>query len=204
MYIDTLRIKNYPLKPQGPNCCLLAMVNPEPGSEKDGGHVLLPGVSLWLPPTSSHPSTSKNKLTMPRPKPSHQTQHTCQHTHLRLTPSPHAAIVGYQYPSFQNSIAATTPSGHVKLPNPNQAQIIDPAAFPAPLVLARDDLAFDPYYPPQSLSSLLREKGRNEVTAERRTIYVAVPPEVGRDVGFLRGWWRGRWMGRRSRGWRMW
>ena len=64
----------------------------------------------------------------------------------------------------------------------------DGASFPAPLVLPSDDLSLDPRYPPQSLRSWIREKDRNKVTDERRTIYVAAPPEVTNDVGFLREW----------------
>jgi archaemetzincin len=44
--------------------------------------------------------------------------------------------------------------------------------------LPDDELALDPKYPAQSLRSWLRDKDRNAVTPERKTVYVAAPPLV--------------------------
>jgi archaemetzincin len=55
-------------------------------------------------------------------------------------------------------------------------------------VLPGDDLALDASYPPQSLRAWLREKERNKVTPERKTIYVAAPPDVDPEVEFIRAW----------------
>jgi archaemetzincin len=46
----------------------------------------------------------------------------------------------------------------------------------------------DPSYPPQSLRSWIREEDRNKVTPERKTIYVAAPPDVDPNVDFIRNW----------------
>ena len=64
----------------------------------------------------------------------------------------------------------------------------DPTTFPAPLILPDDDLAFDPTYPAQSFRSWPRKKDRNEVTPERRIIYIARPPDVNSEVEFMKGW----------------
>lgn len=55
-------------------------------------------------------------------------------------------------------------------------------------MLPNDDLALDPRYPPQSFRSWLREKDRNDITSDRRVIYVAAPPKVADDIEFVRRW----------------
>jgi archaemetzincin len=70
----------------------------------------------------------------------------------------------------------------------NDIKVPDPAAFPGPLVLPSDDLAYDPTYPPQSLRSWVREKDRNPVGEDRRTVYVAAPPDVSSEVSFIKDW----------------
>jgi archaemetzincin len=65
-------------------------------------------------------------------------------------------------------------------------EVPNPATFPAPLVLPDNDLAFDPTYPAQSFRSWLREKDRNEVTPERRIIYIARPPDLNSEVEFMK------------------
>lgn len=69
-----------------------------------------------------------------------------------------------------------------------QADITLPSndTFPGPLVEKDDELYHDPKYPPQSVQECLNV--RNEVTAERRTIYVVPPPEIAGEVGFMAGW----------------
>ncbi|KAL2008300.1 hypothetical protein VTN00DRAFT_8282 [Thermoascus crustaceus] len=67
----------------------------------------------------------------------------------------------------------------------------DPKTFPAPLLLPGDDLSLDPDCSPQIFQEWLEEeKDWNEVTAERNVIYVVPPPEVDRDVDFMRIWER--------------
>lgn len=62
--------------------------------------------------------------------------------------------------------------------------------FPAPLVLPDDAIDLDPKYPPQSFRSWLNEGVRNQVTARRNILYVAVPPEVDPNVAFVEAWCR--------------
>ncbi|EIM80328.1 uncharacterized protein STEHIDRAFT_68085, partial [Stereum hirsutum FP-91666 SS1] len=66
------------------------------------------------------------------------------------------------------------------------ASVPSPETFPGPVVLLDDD----PRYPPQSFRSWKRDKDRNEVTEARGVIYVAPPPEVKEEVGFVTGWTR--------------
>ncbi|KAH1404194.1 hypothetical protein KXW91_000654 [Aspergillus fumigatus] len=65
---------------------------------------------------------------------------------------------------------------------------IDPTIFPAPLVLPGDDLALDPEYPPQSVLDWLDEEDRNEVSSDRKTVYVVAPPEYDEDAYFAQAW----------------
>lgn len=105
----------------------------------------------------------------------------CQHEILCLDTSSHAAVVGYRgFSAEQRATAAGLKS--------TQAASRSAAAFPAPLVLPGDDLALDPKCPPQSLRSWLRLKERNEVTSEKKVIYVAPPPAFGGEVGFMQSW----------------
>jgi archaemetzincin len=67
---------------------------------------------------------------------------------------------------------------------------VDPELFPAPLVLPEDKLALDPECPPQSLLEWQEEEERNEVTPERKTIYIASPPLVEDDVSYVADWAR--------------
>lgn len=104
----------------------------------------------------------------------------CQHNEILLLPSPHAATAGYRRPtSKQRRKAAELPI--TALENDEQT-------FPGPLVLPGDDLALDPKYPAQSVRSWLKDKDRNEVTDERRTIYVVPPPDISSGVDFVESW----------------
>ncbi|KAF4186835.1 hypothetical protein CNMCM7927_005075 [Aspergillus lentulus] len=58
----------------------------------------------------------------------------------------------------------------------------------APLVLPGDDLALDPGYPPQSFREWLVEEDRNNVTSDRKTVYVVAPPEYDEDAYFAQAW----------------
>ncbi|KAH7304423.1 hypothetical protein B0I35DRAFT_363364 [Stachybotrys elegans] len=93
----------------------------------------------------------------------------------------------YRQPTPQQRLAATCLSGRV-----TKSQTLDqlsPAStFPAPLVLPGDELEEDPEYPPQSLCAWAREKERNPITSERRTLYVIDAPEIDQEVADMRGW----------------
>jgi archaemetzincin len=104
----------------------------------------------------------------------------CVHPNLRLAPSAHASSCGFTCLPAQKRKAATTPSGRIKIwTHQDEAQEeLWASTFPGPLVLPRDDLSYDPDAPPQSLLSWKREKDRNEVTNERKTIYVAGLPAI--------------------------
>ena len=110
---------------------------------------------------------------------------TCEHTQLNLESSLNAARVSYHRPTEKQRAAATTRQGTIARPRLKRkrddglnAAAPSPESFPAPLVLPGDDLSLDPSYPPQSLRSWIREKERNQVTQERKAIYIAAPPEV--------------------------
>ncbi|KAL9130628.1 MAG: hypothetical protein Q9217_001242 [Psora testacea] len=98
---------------------------------------------------------------------------SCAHSVLTFSPSPNASLAGYTRPTpLQRTTAARL----------KKSQTIDEWTFPAPLVLPNDDLAYDVKCPAQSLRSWIREKDRNEVTAGRKTIYIAAPPEIAHEV----------------------
>ena len=116
----------------------------------------------------------------------------CEHVQLNLKSSLNAVHSGYHRPTEEQRAAATTRQGTItssrgekKRENHLNAATPSPGTFPAPLVLPGDDLSLDPSYPPQSLRSWIREKERNKVTQERRTIYIAAPPEVTSYVNLI-------------------
>ena len=104
---------------------------------------------------------------------------TCAHKTLTFKPSAHANEAGYHRPSSQQRATAASLK---------KGERIDETAFPGPLVLPKDDLAWDPKWPAQSLRSWIREKDRNEVTPERKTIFVVPPPKIAKEVAFMNGW----------------
>jgi archaemetzincin len=123
----------------------------------------------------------------------------CKHAHLQRGPSPYATEAGYQRPSPDRRLAATTKTGrnplYLKEKDARQREsLVDAAAenlataFPAPLVLPDDDLALDPDYPPQSFRSWWLEGERNKPTTERNAIYVAGTPKVSSSLGFMHTW----------------
>ncbi|KAF2475557.1 uncharacterized protein BDR25DRAFT_301180 [Lindgomyces ingoldianus] len=126
-----------------------------------------------MPPKRKHPS-----------KFHHQPVSTCPHTILTLHPSPHATTINYKGPTpRQRSSALSTPGSNS---DPHLKGLNDYPGiqcFPAPLILPDDDLADDPTYPPQSLTSWMRGKWRNEVTDKRRTLYVISPPRIEEGLG---------------------
>ena len=118
----------------------------------------------------------------------HPTPSVCDHKNLTFEPSTYAVEVGYKRPTQAQRAAACTPSGRNPKKLAASTTSDDPATFPAAQILPDDDLALDPSYPPQSLLSWTREKLRNKITPERKTIYVAAPPGVHPDVSFVQKW----------------
>lgn len=110
-------------------------------------------------------------------------EQTCSHSSIRSDSSPHAAKVGYEQRSLKQRTSAARLPG-----SPAPSGSIDPTIFPAPLVLPGDDLALDPEYPPQSVLDWLDEEDRNEVTSDRKTVYVVAPPEYDEDAYFAQAW----------------
>ena len=114
------------------------------------------------------------------------TSSTCAHNHLIFSPSSHASTAGYKRPTLIQRISATTPQGISKRPTINSKE--HSSAYPAPLVLPEDELTWDPTYPPQSLRSWIREKDRNKVTPDRRTVYFVRPPNAEPRQEFIQKW----------------
>jgi archaemetzincin len=115
----------------------------------------------------------------------------CGHASLTFSPSSQASVAGYKRPTLSQRIAATTPQGTTKGVAAKQVTIKEEegaSLFPAPLVLPEDELSWDPKWPPQSLRSWIRGKDRNEVTPERRTVYLVPPPDLDSGLDFVQRW----------------
>jgi len=126
----------------------------------------------------------------------------CEHSNLIFSSSSHAESIGYKQPALEQRIAATTPTGTLKPKIQDTSAKRDAessATFPAPLVLPRDDLALDPTYPAQSLRSWIREKDRNKITPDRRTVYLAAPPGLHNGTGFVGEWAHPSHLGQRAK-----
>lgn len=106
----------------------------------------------------------------------------CSHPSLVTGTSAHGNEAGYQRPDWKRRVAATTPSGRFPKDGLEQEPGTLAFAFPGPLVLPGDDLAYDPSHPPQSLRSWSSLKERNKVTYNRKTIYVARPPSISKEL----------------------
>jgi archaemetzincin len=115
----------------------------------------------------------------------------CGHASLTFSSSSQASVAGYKRPSLPQRITAITPQGTIKSVAAKQGitkEAEEASIFPAPLVLPEDELSWDPKWPPQSLQSWIREKDRNEVTPERRTVYLVPPPDLDSGLDFVRRW----------------
>jgi archaemetzincin len=97
----------------------------------------------------------------------------------------------------QQRIAATTSSGTINAKENADSSSADDATFPPPLVLPEDELSLDPKYPPQNFRSWFHGKWRNTLPPERpvgkrrlerRTIYLAAPPDFSPEVAYARKW----------------
>lgn len=136
-------------------------------------------------------SVFSDKVTIPNTK-------RCPHTVLSLAPSIPGVSAGYNRPTAkERNAAATSRESAFKTRNKNcsrksprdiNEEMLFSASFPAPIVLPQDDLYLDPNYPPQSLSSWIRCKDRNEVSPTRNTVYVVAPPEISTKVKFMHTW----------------
>ncbi|KAI0441568.1 hypothetical protein F4803DRAFT_576357 [Xylaria telfairii] len=123
----------------------------------------------------------------------------CQHRELLQECSPWAVEAGFERPDAVKRLAAATKTGRnplsaggksakmVKKLSQDVAEQLSPS-FPGPLLLPKDELNWDPDYPPQSFRSWLVEIERNKVTSERNTLYVAAPPIVTPSVAFMKTW----------------
>ena len=103
----------------------------------------------------------------------------CAHKDLTLNPSDYAEQVGYVRPSGEQ---------RAKAAGLRRGQQVAESSFPGPLVLPNDDLVLDPKWPPQDVRSWVREKERNEVTDDRRTLYLAPPPRIDSEVKHMHSW----------------
>ncbi|KAI1116497.1 hypothetical protein F5Y14DRAFT_66847 [Nemania sp. NC0429] len=123
----------------------------------------------------------------------------CQHDGLLLECSPWADEAGFERPDAAKRLAAATKTGRnplatkgkgaraVKQSSQAAAERLAPS-FPGPLLLPKDELNWDPDYPPQSLRSWLMEPQRNKPSPERKTLYVVAPPIITSAVSFMNGW----------------
>ena len=106
----------------------------------------------------------------------------CAHTTLNFNSSARAEEFGFYRRTAQQRATAAGKGRSDPIDNLDNV-------FPArALLLPGDDLSCDPRWPPQSLRSWVREKERNSVTPERRTIYVAAPPEIEADAAYMESW----------------
>ncbi|KAH7491616.1 hypothetical protein KRP22_002916 [Phytophthora ramorum] len=111
---------------------------------------------------------------------------SCDHDALCLDPSSYAQRAGYTRRTLQQRVAASRPSG--RAPAKSNMEEPDASTFPAPLLLPDDDLAWDPKYGTQSLKSWLQEPYRNQITDERKTVYVVPVPSVAAKVKHVKDW----------------
>lgn len=108
----------------------------------------------------------------------------CSHANLVFTPSSNAAIAGYKRQTpLQRAAAASD-----QIVRGNDFAEVDASTFPAPLVLPEDDISLNPNDSPQTLRSWVRGQHRNKVTPERRTVYLAAPPDFESEVAFAQKW----------------
>ncbi|KAI0113457.1 hypothetical protein F4814DRAFT_421849 [Daldinia grandis] len=125
----------------------------------------------------------------------------CIHETLQLEPSAYAKEIGYNWPTPDRRLAATTNSGRNPLAVRGQAagvleKLTEESAsklfdiFPGPLVLPDDELGNDPKYPPQSFRSWLNEPLRKsrKLNKKRKTLYVANAPAITSSVNYMKKW----------------
>ncbi|KAE9367444.1 hypothetical protein N431DRAFT_428819 [Stipitochalara longipes BDJ] len=112
------------------------------------------------------------------------------HQNLIFTPSSHASKAGYKQPTPRQLIAATTAQGTIL--NPVSSSSSEPeehaSTFPAPLVLPGDELSWEPTYNGQSVGAWVRGSYRNEITRQRRTLYLVSPPVFGKGLEEAEAW----------------
>ena len=112
---------------------------------------------------------------------------SCTHPTLTFEPSSEAQKARYRQPTPRQLAVASTLSGSTS--SYRDGSPSEEKTFPAPLVLPDDLLALDPdEHEPQSLREWLEEEARNEVTAERRVVYLADAPRITREVKEMEEW----------------
>ncbi|KAI1194362.1 hypothetical protein F5X97DRAFT_311386 [Nemania serpens] len=124
----------------------------------------------------------------------------CQHDDgLLLECSPWAEEAGFERPDAAKRLAAATKAGRnplatrgrglgtVKNSTEEAAERLSPA-FPGPLLLPKDELNWDPDYPPQSFRSWFLAPQRNKLSPRRKTLYVVAQPIITSAVSFMDGW----------------
>ncbi|KUJ21736.1 uncharacterized protein LY89DRAFT_637639 [Mollisia scopiformis] len=120
------------------------------------------------------------------PKTASKVTKRCDHAVLTYCSTSHADEVKFKRQTLEQRLAATTARGTLK--SASDAAIECSGEFPAPLILPDDDLAQDPKHPTQSLKSWMQGNYRNKVTPERKTIYLAMPPEYDDDMDSVKKW----------------
>ncbi|QPC78391.1 hypothetical protein HYE68_009143 [Fusarium pseudograminearum] len=110
----------------------------------------------------------------------------CNHTSLYNDCSPAAQDAGFTRPPMNKLLAAVSQSGkRPREPVLQQDAMKNPWTFPGPLVLPDDELAVEPDDDGQTFKEWLdmpSEDERNQVTTEKKTIYVILPPVIPQDL----------------------
>lgn len=110
---------------------------------------------------------------------------SCTHEALCFSPSRHGAEIGYcQHIVTSAGLAkAATQAGKT-----DKQSAFETTTFPSALVLPGDELSWDPQYEEQPLKSWISEEYRNQVTDQRRTLYVVETPSIDSSVKEAREW----------------
>lgn len=107
----------------------------------------------------------------------------CFHNPLQCDAFLHGEVARYNRIPWARRKASMAPSSRVPKTSQLGDNDVEPPShalnYPAPLVLADDDLALDPSYPPQSFRARANLKERNPVTGTRKTVSVARSPSLG-------------------------
>jgi archaemetzincin len=114
---------------------------------------------------------------------------TCSHSKLTPDSSAAAAVAGYWRLDEVKRLAAAREPG-VKQESQEHGFSLRERFFPAPLVLPCDDLAYDPEWLAQSVQDWLEDEDRNEVTKQRKCLYIASFPTADNSVDKLLSDWK--------------
>ncbi|KAM0563175.1 hypothetical protein ACHAPJ_000891 [Fusarium lateritium] len=111
----------------------------------------------------------------------------CTHNSLYVDCSPAAEDAGFKRPPIHKRLLAISQTGRRTrgVPVLQEDAMKNPWTFPGPLVLPDDELAMDPDDDGQTFKEwhdMGKEDERNQVTAEKKTIYVILPPTIPSDM----------------------